>query len=345
MNGYANALRKQGIEPLHHQISIQDDMGNAHTFQIESILYYTNYEDGYVNHKNEDAIKDYQILPPAVGIVKQETLQNLRNEIIKAKGEGATGAFSTMLKVRFDSYDMQDEYEFRQDALDTYYMSSADFRLLADELNGNRVQDAIFRFVSMSVTACLLLSCLFVLYAFLKRKLLDDQEKLSILVINGITKRNIQRAYDLEYGRLFVFAILYLILFDFFTYLVLQQQSDYILRLLFTMSWETAKWLLPLLVAFIIVLMLMIRWQVHRCFHGNLSTNQRKTSVGKTETTCHQLSLSATAYGNATISDRSIYGNTEYLLFSRYFLNDPAFVHDARNLITFVYTGYLWLTI
>ena len=36
------------------------------------------------------------------------------------------------------------------------------------------------------------------------------------------------------------------------------------------MSWETAKWLLPLLVAFIIVLMLMIRWQVHRCFHGNL---------------------------------------------------------------------------
>ena len=56
MNGYANALRKQGIEPLHHQISIQDDMGNAHTFQIESILYYTNYEDGYVNHKNEDAI-------------------------------------------------------------------------------------------------------------------------------------------------------------------------------------------------------------------------------------------------------------------------------------------------
>ena len=270
MNGYANALRKQGIEPLHHQISIQDDMGNAHTFQIESILYYTNYEDGYVNHKNEDAIKDYQILPPAVGIVKQETLQNLRNEIIKAKGEGATGAFSTMLKVRFDSYDMQDEYEFRQDALDTYYMSSADFRLLADELNGNRVQDAIFRFVSMSVTACLLLSCLFVLYAFLKRKLLDDQEKLSILVINGITKRNIQRAYDLEYGRLFVFAILYLILFDFFTYLVLQQQSDYILRLLFTMSWETAKWLLPLLVAFIIVLMLMIRWQVHRCFHGNL---------------------------------------------------------------------------
>ena len=265
MNGYANALRKQGIEPLHHQISIQDDMGNAHTFQIESILYYTNYEDGYVNHKNEDAIKDYQILPPAVGIVKQETLQNLRNEIIKAKGEGATGAFSTMLKVRFDSYDMQDEYEFRQDALDTYYMSSADFRLLADELNGNRVQDAIFRFVSMSVTACLLLSCLFVLYAFLKRKLLDDQEKLSILVINGITKRNIQRAYDLEYGRLFVFAILYLILFDFFTYLVLQQQSDYILRLLFTMSWETAKWLLPLLVAFIIVLMLMIRWQVHRC--------------------------------------------------------------------------------
>ena len=270
MNGYANALRKQGIEPLHHQISIQDDMGNAHTFQIESILYYTNYEDGYVNHKNEDAIKDYQILPPAVGIVKQETLQNLRNEIIKAKGEGATGAFSTMLKVRFDSYDMQDEYEFRQDALDTYYMSSADFRLLADELNGNRVQDAIFRFVSMSVTACLLLSCLFVLYAFLKRKLLDDQEKLSILVINGITKRNIQRAYDLEYGRLFVFAILYLILFDLFTYLVLQQQSDYILRLLFTMSWETAKWLLPLLVAFIIVLMLMIRWQVHRCFHGNL---------------------------------------------------------------------------
>ena len=270
MNGYANALRKQGIEPLHHQISIQDDMGNAHTFQIESILYYTNYEDCYVNHKNEDAIKDYQILPPAVGIVKQETLQNLRNEIIKAKGEGATGAFSTMLKVRFDSYDMQDEYEFRQDALDTYYMSSADFRLLADELNGNRVQDAIFRFVSMSVTACLLLSCLFVLYAFLKRKLLDDQEKLSILVINGITKRNIQRAYDLEYGRLFVFAILYLILFDFFTYLVLQQQSDYILRLLFTMSWETAKWLLPLLVAFIIVLMLMIRWQVHRCFHGNL---------------------------------------------------------------------------
>ena len=270
MNGYANALRKQGIEPLHHQISIQDDMGNAHTFQIESILYYTNYEDGYVNHKNEDAIKDYQILPPAVGIVKQETLQNLRNEIIKAKGEGATGAFSTMLKVRFDSYDMQDEYEFRHDALDTYYMSSADFRLLADELNGNRVQDAIFRFVSMSVTACLLLSCLFVLYAFLKRKLLDDQEKLSILVINGITKRNIQRAYDLEYGRLFVFAILYLILFDFFTYLVLQQQSDYILRLLFTMSWETAKWLLPLLVAFIIVLMLMIRWQVHRCFHGNL---------------------------------------------------------------------------
>ena len=270
MNGYANALLKQGLEPLHHQISIQDDMGNAHTFQIESILYYTNYEDGYVNHKNEDAIKDYQILPPAVGIVKQETLQNLRNEIIKAKGEGATGAFSTMLKVRFDSYDMQDEYEFRQDALDTYYMSSADFRLLADELNGNRVQDAIFRFVSMSVTACLLLSCLFVLYAFLKRKLLDDQEKLSILVINGITKRNIQRAYDLEYGRLFVFAILYLILFDFFTYLVLQQQSDYILRLLFTMSWETAKWLLPLLVAFIIVLMLMIRWQVHRCFHGNL---------------------------------------------------------------------------
>ncbi len=270
MNGYANALRKQGIEPLHHRITLQDDMGNAHTFQIESIMYYTNYEDGYVNHKNEDAIKDYQILPPAVGIVKQETLQNLRNDIIKTKGEGATGAFSTMLKVRFDAYDMQDEYEFRQDALDTYYLSSADFRLLADELNGNQVQDAIFRFVSMSVTACLLLSCLFVLYAFLKRKLLDDQEKLSILVINGITKRNIQRAYDLEYGRLFVFAILYLILFDLFTYLVLQQQSDYILRLLFTMSWETAKWLLPLLVAFIIVLMLMIRWQVHRCFHGNL---------------------------------------------------------------------------
>ena len=270
MNGYANALRKQGIEPLHHRITLQDDMGNAHTFQIESIMYYTNYEDGYINKKNEEAIKDYQILPPAVGIVKQETLQNLRNDIIKTKGEGATGAFSTMLKVRFDAYDMQDEYEFRQDALDTYYLSSADFRLLADELNGNQVQDAIFRFVSMSVTACLLLSCLFVLYAFLKRKLLDDQEKLSILVINGITKRNIQRAYDLEYGRLFVFAILYLILFDLFTYLVLQQQSDYILRLLFTMSWETAKWLLPLLVAFIIVLMLMIRWQVHRCFHGNL---------------------------------------------------------------------------
>ena len=98
--------------------------------------------------------------------------------------------------MKIKDYSAQKEYALRSDAYNDDRTSSAliDFRLLADEIDGNHVQDGIFQFVSLSVTSCLVVSCLFVLFAFMKRKLIEDREKLHILIANGIMKKNIQKA-------------------------------------------------------------------------------------------------------------------------------------------------------
>ena len=288
MESYARSLRKQGIEPLGHEIEITGSFQEKEKFTITSVFDYPNYDDGYANQKNSKAIQDYQITRRAVGIVNEKTIEQINGHYVKTYGlEKAAGLYERILKLKIKDYSAQKEYALRSDAYNDDRTSSAqiDFRLLADEIDGNHVQDGIFQFVSLSVTFCLVVSCLFVLFAFMKRKLIEDREKLHILIANGIMKKNIQKAYGMEYGQLFAAALGLLIVFDIVLQLVLAHQQNYVLRLLFSLSTKTVLYLLPVTILFFIGLLALMLWQVHACFQANLSHAMKAKDVHITKRT------------------------------------------------------------
>ena len=166
---YAKQLEDKGIQVLGHKEVIKDPSnGKTYSFVIASIMEYPNYNQGYIGQNDINKVDMFTIAKPAVAIGNYETIKKL---------EKASLYGNAMAKIRFHDYHEQDEYDLRSRMyLDYTYItgemaSYPDFRLLAEEMNANKIMNGIFQFVSLCVTICMLISSCFVLYAFMKRKI------------------------------------------------------------------------------------------------------------------------------------------------------------------------------
>lgn len=274
---YAKQLQEQGITPLGHEELIKDDTnGKTYCFKIVSVMEYPNYDQGYSGQGDINKVTIFAIAKPAVAIGNYDTIKKLEKE---------SKLGNAMAKIRFHNYSEQIEYDLRSRMyLDYTYVTGEeiaypDFRLLAEEMNANKIMNGIFQFVSLCVTICMLLSSCFVLYAFMKRKLMKDQEKLSLMFMNGVRRVNIRNAYLFEIMQIFLCAFVCNLFILLLMQLLLQHLDRYDLLLLFALSFKGWTWIIVCMLCFLIALLLQVTLQVRSCFKENLVIAIRTRSL------------------------------------------------------------------
>ena len=274
---YAKQLEDKGIQVLGHKEVIKDPSnGKTYSFVIASIMEYPNYNQGYIGQNDINKVDMFTIAKPAVAIGNYETIKKLEKASIYG---------NAMAKIRFHDYHEQDEYDLRSRMyLDYTYItgemaSYPDFRLLAEEMNANKIMNGIFQFVSLCVTICMLISSCFVLYAFMKRKLIKDQEKLSLMFMNGVRRLNIRNAYLLEIVQIFIQAFIIHLILLFMMQWFLHVLNRYDLLLLFTLSMKGWLLIIGSTLLFLAALLFQVTLQVRSCFKGNLVTAIRSRSL------------------------------------------------------------------
>lgn len=285
MQSYASKLKQEGIDPIGYKIKLPSLIeGEIETFVVKSIFEYPNFDEGYLKQDITGSASNYfESATSAVGIVNNDTLAKIYEKYVQTKAEVYEGdIMNCIAKIHFDHYSVQDEYNLRSSVFNNYVYENEDMDgnydvvLLADEMNANKVTQGIFEFISLSVSITLCFSSFFVFYAYMKRKLLEDKEKLSIMAANGVLRKNISRAYMRMYANDFIISTGAWILITCIFIVFIQKFAPYDITLLFPFNFMNFVIAGGIAIIFFLFINIMIHLQVHSTLKGSLFQTLKK---------------------------------------------------------------------
>lgn len=139
------------------------------------------------------------------------------------------------------------------------------------QLQDDNMTQNIFKYLSYTLLAALIVSDFFVFYAFFKRKLDEDKNKLAMMVLCGIKQKNIIKAYLSELGVLSGATLLICAALNFIGCFILQLHKQPYLSMFFDAAPQLLKITLLLALVMFILLGIMIILQIKHFFTNNLT--------------------------------------------------------------------------
>lgn len=147
----------------------------------------------------------------------------------------------------------------------------AEFHPLYYQLQGDNTTQSIFKYLSYTLLAALIVSDFFVFYAFFKRKLDEDKNKLAMMVLCGIKQKNIMKAYLTELGVLAGGTLLTCGVLNFIGYFILHLHKQEYLSIFFDATPTLLGITLCLALIMFVLLGIMIILQIKHFFTRNLT--------------------------------------------------------------------------
>lgn len=115
MPSYASELRKKGIDPLNHTLSLETSSGTKY-FKIVSIVDYPNYNDPYIQDNGLKSIPLFDFPYPSAALILEDQVKELISptepeEILGHRDPrvGSFSGFSQAVHLRFETYSLENE--------------------------------------------------------------------------------------------------------------------------------------------------------------------------------------------------------------------------------------------
>lgn len=241
------------------------------------------YEDPAYTEDATSSLQDTTILKTDLQKTKFHALGNF--ETVKKNATRIENQFNTVKyeeepyivyqvvhKIHLRDYSVENESKLLTlIQINSIGANYAEFHPLYYQLQGDNTTQSIFKYLSYTLLAALIVSDFFVFYAFFKRKLDEDKNKLAMMVLCGIKQKNIMKAYLTELGVLAGGTLLVCGALNFIGYFILHLQKQEYMSIFFDATPTLLGITLILALVMFLLLGVMIILQIKHFFTNNLT--------------------------------------------------------------------------